>query len=531
MSSPSLYLKQNVAVEPLFNQWYAWWYLLAPATAPMFVANLHVKIMQSFVSAPDIHVAALKNPALMGGPYINYAADKAGEVKQLLERTLKEQAPSLQFAQAMLELDKLLQVAGRGYSLEEVYKKVPDILQGYVELTYDLNNRASPRFIESLLYRSPHYKESSQSLSFRLIEKDERPYIFSTPRLDSDPHTVHTRLPYRHEAVDALFAMRTQPGPVEPIREALGISSADAEVFSRFFTDQPPRQQPRYDGPGVRVRYFGHACVLIESREVNLLTDPVLCYDFPTEVPRYTQADLPERIDYVLITHGHADHLMLETLLQLRGRIGTIVVPASNGGSLADPSLKLILQNCGFRRVVELGEMESIELPGGALTGLPFFGEHCDLNIRAKIAHLVQLEGKSLLMAADSNAIEPRVYDHVRAIMGDIDVLFIGMESEGAPMSWIYGSLLPAPLPRKMDQSRRLNGSNAERAIEIVKRLGPKQVYIYAMGREPWLSHVMAMGYHENSPQLIEARKLLEHCRQHELKAEMPYCRDEFFLG
>jgi hypothetical protein len=28
-----------------------------------------------FVAAPDIHVAALKNPALMGGPYINCPAE------------------------------------------------------------------------------------------------------------------------------------------------------------------------------------------------------------------------------------------------------------------------------------------------------------------------------------------------------------------------------------------------------------------------------------------------------------------------
>ena len=65
MSQP-MYLKQNVALEPLYNQWYAWWYLIPPQTAPMFVAHLHTRIMQSFVAAPDIHVAALKNPALMG---------------------------------------------------------------------------------------------------------------------------------------------------------------------------------------------------------------------------------------------------------------------------------------------------------------------------------------------------------------------------------------------------------------------------------------------------------------------------------
>ncbi len=529
MTAPARYLKPNVAVEPLYNQWYAWWYLVPPTTAPLFVTNLHLKLMQSFVTAPDLHVAALKDPALRGGPYINAGADKAPEVKLLLERTQKEQAATLQLAQALGELERLLANAPAGMSLESLYKQVPDILRGYVELTYDLNNRPSVRFIEALLYNGPHYRESSQSLAFRQLSGDARPYVFSTPRLGGDG-TVHVHVPFRHEALDALFAMRDTPGPVEPILEALGIRGADAEVFSTFFTEEPPRPRSKYDGEGVRVRYFGHACVLLETRDVSILTDPVLSYEYAADLPRFTIADLPEKLDYVLITHGHADHLMLETLLQLRKRIGTIVVPRSNGGALADPSLKLLLRHTGFRNVVEIDEMETLDIPGGSLTGLPFLGEHGDLNIRAKIAHLVQLGGRSLLMAADSNAIEPRLYDHVRRMVGEIDVLFIGMESEGAPLSWMYGPLLTTPLPRKADQSRRLNGSNSERAIEIVNRLNPKQVYVYAMGREPWLSHVMVLGYTETSPQLVESRKLIAYCREHGMTADMPFIQGEFRL-
>lgn len=530
MSSPALFLKQNVALEPLYNRWYAWWYLVSPMTAPLFVANLHVKLMQSFVANPAIHVAALKNPELMGGPYLNYGVERAAEVKELLDWTLKEQASSIQFTQAVAELDKLL-LTCTGFSLEEQYKKVPDLLRGYVELTYDLNNRASARFIEALLYHSPFYKESSQSIALRLLEGDARPYIYSTPRLDSLGDTVHAHVPLRSQAIDALFAMRRTPGPVEPIREALGLGPEKAETFATFFTEQPPRPAPRYDGEGIRVRYFGHACVLIETREISILTDPVVSYDFPAQLPRYTHADLPERIDYAVITHGHADHLMFETLLQLRERIGTVIVPASGGGNLADPSIKLMLRNTGFRRVVALGDMESLEVPGGSITGVPFIGEHADLNIQAKIAHRVQLGGKSLLMAADANAIEPRMYEHVHRVLGDIDVLFLGLESEGGPLSWMYGPLLSVPLPRKMDQSRRLNGCNSERAIELVHKLRPKQVLVYAMGREPWLGHVMAMGYTENSPQLVEARKLMAYCTERGITSSLPYGQAEFFLG
>jgi L-ascorbate metabolism protein UlaG (beta-lactamase superfamily) len=529
------YLKPNVSLEPLYNQWYAWWYLIPPQTAPMFVANLHLRIMKSFVAAPDVHVAALNNPALAGGPYINYPVTRAAEVERLIQRTTTEEAASLRFVEALAELDQLL-AGATGHSLEGLYAKVPEILQGYVELTYDLNHRATARFLEPLLYRSPHYRESSQSMLLREITSDRRPYVFSTPRLDADG-AIHVRRPFSHAAVDALFAMRTVAGCPGEVGEALGIEPRDAALFASLFTDTPPRPRTegsatgRYDGDGVRIRYFGHACVLIETREVSILTDPVISYELETELPRYTHRDLPDRIDYVLITHGHADHLMLETLLQLRSRIGTIVVPRNGGGYLADPSLRLLLRHVGFPSVVELEDFDHIAIPGGQLVGLPFLGEHSDLNIRAKAAHLVQLGGKSMLMAADSNALEPRLYDRIHAAVGDIDVMFLGMESEGAPMSWMYGPLLHTPLPRKMDQSRRVNGSNCERAIEIVRRLRPSQVYVYAMGREPWLGHVMSIGYHDEAPQLLGARKLLDYCRGQGITSAMPYVRDELRVG
>lgn len=533
------YLKPNVSIEPLYNRWYAWCYLIPPHTAPMFVANLHTRIMKSFATAPDVHVAALRNPAMKGGPFINYPASRAREIERLLDRTVKEEAASLRFVEALGELDKLLLGASTGYSLEGLYPRVPDILRGYVELTYDLNHRAAVRFIEPLLYRSPHYRESSQSMVIRLIQGDDRPYVYSTPRLDTEGE-LHIQRPFRDPAIDRMFAMRLTPGSPGEVAEALGIAPRDADLFASLFTEEPPRpartmagtpaHSKRYDGSGVRMRYFGHACVLIESRHVSVLTDPVISYDFDTDLPRFTYCDLPDKIDYALITHGHADHLMFETLLQLRSRIGTIIVPRNSGGFLADPSLKLILNQIGFRNVLEIEDFDTHEIPGGSLTGLPFLGEHCDLNVRSKTAHLVQLEGKSMLMAADSNAIEPQLYDHVRAAAGKVDALFLGMESEGAPMSWLYGPLLHTPLSRKMDQSRRFNGSDSARAIDIVRRLTPSHVYIYAMGREPWLGHVMSMGYHEQSPQLIESRKLMDYCRGHGITTGMPYVRDEILL-
>lgn len=222
---------------------------------------------------------------------------------------------------------------------------------------------------------------------------------------------------------------------------------------------------------------------------------------------------------------------MFETLLQLRHKIKHIVVPRSSGGSLVDPSMKLMLRRIGFADVREIDEMETIEVAGGGITGLPFLGEHADLNIRTKTAYFITLGGKSILCAADSNNVEPAMYDHIHEFTKDVDVLFLGMECDGAPLSWVYGSLLTKPLARKMDQSRRLDGSDYEKAISIVDRLNPRRVYVYAMGQEPWLTFVTSIQYTEESHPIVESNRLVAECRNRGLVAERLFGRKEIPLS
>ena len=104
------------------------------------------------------------------------------------------------------------------------------------------------------------------------------------------------------------------------------------------------------------------------------------------------------------------------------------------------------------------------------------------------MAYLVKTSRNSLLFAADSCNIEPAVYKHVQREVGNLDALFLGMECDGAPLSWLYGPLLSRPLERDHDQSRRLYGSNFDQALDFVKRFNCREVYVYAMGQEPWLN-------------------------------------------
>jgi len=310
----------------------------------------------------------------------------------------------------------------------------------------------------------------------------------------------------------------------------MGLEPGQSQLLNQFLTPEPPRRYQPYTGTGVRWRYFGHACILVETQGVSLLFDPVLSYTYESSVSRYTYEDLPDVIDYALITHNHQDHLLFETMLQLRHKIRHIVVPRNSGGALQDPSMRLLMQYTGFKQVIELAEMESLEIPKGSVTALPFLGEHADLNIMTKAAYLVKLGKHSLLFAADSCNIEPRLYEHLRGEVPDLDAIFLGMECDGAPLSWLYGPLLTRRLERAMDSSRRFAGSDYEQALRIIDTLSCKEAYVYAMGQEPWLNHVMSLKYTETSRPIVESNKLIEECRRRGMSAERLFGEKEILL-
>ena len=530
MSETELYLRPNVVAEPLIDHWYAWTHLISPATAALNLTGRHLKIMASYVKSPQVHMAAVKNPAMLGGPFIDYPQPRVPQIQALIEHAKQERAHMVELAEAINRLDEMLRNEAKGYSLEPLYEKVPECLRGYVELVYDLNHFPSFRLIEPLLYRSRYYDPSAQSLMLSLIHQDDRPFVLSTPRLVENGD-VHLRLPFRHEGIDALFEMKRTPRTFASIKEALELPDELDEPFAALLTSEPPPPYEAYTGSGVRWRYFGHACILAETADLNILLDPVLSYTYESDISRYTYRDLPDVIDYVLITHNHQDHILFETMLQLRHKVRHVIVPRSGGGALQDPSLRLMLLQLGFSSVVELDEMESLNIPGGSITGLPFLGEHADLNIRTKLAYLCQFGERTLLFAADSCNVEKRLYEHVHELVGDVDVLFLGMECDGAPLSWLYGPLLTQPVERKMDQSRRLAGSNYERGIDIVDRFRCKEAYVYAMGQEPWLNYVMSVKYTEQSNPIVASNKLLEHCRNQGLHAERLFGEREILLA
>ena len=123
----------------------------------------------------------------------------------------------------------------------------------------------------------------------------------------------------------------------------------------------PPR---RVDGAEMRVTWIGHATVLVQTEGLNILTDPIWserASPFSFIGPRRVRAsgvrfdDLP-RIDVVLISHNHYDHLDLPTLGRLWERDRPLVVTSlGNDAILRGAGIESVTRDWGGRVPVRPG--------------------------------------------------------------------------------------------------------------------------------------------------------------------------------
>ena len=439
--------------------------------------------------------------------------DRLDELQTLLKNLKIERQSDWQAAGRIVAFEKKFMEQATGGSLSALYQELPEELQGMVELAYDSHNNPSLRLYEKMLYDDSRYDASQQSFRFFTRASDLE---YLPARLPSPETEIAVRVPFDDARMDRLFAMDLEPRPRGEVMDLLGLTSTKDPRLARLFTEQPVRKPEPWTGASPRIRYLGHAGVLIEWRGISILVDPLVPSGAGGE-PRYSFSDLPARIDYVLITHGHDDHYELSSLLRLRHRIGCLLVPRATG-VLWDYSLRAMSHRIGFKHVIELDAFDSLTPgPDMELVSIPFHGEHGEL-FAAKTCWLVRLGAERMLFAADSNTFDPRTYESVRSLTGDIQTVFIGTCCSGQSVEtynpllfgWFERGPQTAALTEKF-RTRLTDGADADGAWSIVKALKAKRVYIYALGWEPWL-----IGYTGPRKEIFftEARKVIERAYQ-----------------
>ena len=115
----------------------------------------------------------------------------------------------------------------------------------------------------------------------------------------------------------------------------------------------PPR---RVQGSEMRVTWIGHATVLVQTQGLNILTDPVwsertspFSFVGPKRVraPGVRFEDLP-RIDLVVVSHNHYDHMDVSTLRRLWERDRpTIVSSLGNDRLLRSHGIEAVARDWG----------------------------------------------------------------------------------------------------------------------------------------------------------------------------------------
>lgn len=123
----------------------------------------------------------------------------------------------------------------------------------------------------------------------------------------------------------------------------------------------------RVEGSEMRVTWIGHASVLVQTQGLNILTDPIWsdrASPFSFVGPKRVRApgirfrDLP-KIDLVLISHNHYDHLDLPTLERLwRRDRPKIVASLGNDAILKAKGIEAVAADWGGR--VPLGRQGEV---------------------------------------------------------------------------------------------------------------------------------------------------------------------------
>jgi L-ascorbate metabolism protein UlaG (beta-lactamase superfamily) len=136
-----------------------------------------------------------------------------------------------------------------------------------------------------------------------------------------------------------------------------------------------PRDKPilkNWESHKLAAAWIGHATVLLRIGGATILTDPVLSHrlgvgfglftvGLKREMAAALQVQELPKIDLILISHAHMDHLDRPTLARLKKT--TPVVTAARTGDL--------IRDLGFHRVTELRWGDSTRVAGVNITACP----------------------------------------------------------------------------------------------------------------------------------------------------------------
>ncbi|MFI4955167.1 MAG: MBL fold metallo-hydrolase [Gammaproteobacteria bacterium] len=184
-----------------------------------------------------------------------------------------------------------------------------------------------------------------------------------------------------------------------------------------YTLDTPPQ---RVSDGELRVTFVGHSTLLIQTDGINILTDPIWSNDAgPTRwlgpkrkaPPGITFENLP-KIDLVIISHNHYDHLDVPTLQRVWKRDRPkIIAPLGNDGIIheSDPTIK----------VTTLDWHESVNLNKEIVVHLEPSQHWCarslwDKNVTLWGAYIIDTPSGKIYFAGDTGYADGKNFTHTQ---------------------------------------------------------------------------------------------------------------------
>ena len=183
------------------------------------------------------------------------------------------------------------------------------------------------------------------------------------------------------------------------------------EGYFRTIPAAPHKPDPRHwRDDQLTLSWLGHATVLLNFFGVWILTDPALRARVGVRVgpltfgpkryvaPALRTSELP-RLDFILLTHAHMDHLDVGTLRRLRRDVTVITAAAT-----AD-----LLTPMRFRHVIETGwgESRQFDTAHGGLSIEAFRVQHWGARMRNDVhrgfnGYVLERQGRRICVAGDT---------------------------------------------------------------------------------------------------------------------------------